>query len=51
MIKVIYYHTLYGRNVELYTDKIESNKDAIYFVSGGHGYRIEHEYIKSIEIA
>lgn len=51
MIKVTYFHTLYGRDVEAYTDKIDSDKDAIYFASAGHRCRIEHEYVKSIEIA
>ena len=50
-MRIIYYHTLYGRDVEAYTDKIESDANAIYFASAGHRYRIEHEYVKSIEMA
>ena len=50
MMKVTYYHTLYKRETSNHTDKIRSDKDAIYFASGGHVYRIEHEYVRSIDM-
>lgn len=52
MMIITYYHTLYKKDVEaLVVGNIEFKGEEVYFKSGGHGYAIRVEYIRSIRVA
>jgi len=51
MMKITYYHTLYKKEVTVYTDTINFTADAIHFAAAGHEERIEHIYVRKVEVA